>query len=170
MTTNNDIEGVTTMEHYLFRQLNFVRGQTLELMEGVTEEIADRVPEGFRNSIRWNLGHIYVVLERYAFQYIGLPQHLPAGFKEQFEFGTSPSERPESAVVPSLPELESLLKGQIARISDALAHRLQEVIDPPYTTSKGIKLATPEQFFSINLFHEGMHLSVIRTYKRMLGV
>lgn len=61
------------MESHLFKQMDFVRGQTLKLMEGVTEEQADVIPEGFRNSIRWNLGHIYVVTERIAFQYIGLP-------------------------------------------------------------------------------------------------
>src|SRR5689334_2802702 len=128
------------METHLFSQLNFVRGQTLSLMEGVTEEIADRVPEGFRNSIRWNLGHIYVVMERYSFHYTGLTQLLPEGFKEQFEFGTSPLSRPETVVVPTLPELEVLLKGQLARVEEALSDRLQEVLATPYTTSKGLVL------------------------------
>jgi hypothetical protein len=157
------------MEHFLFKQMVFVRSQTIKMMEGVTEEIADRIPEGFRNSIRWNLGHIYVVLERFAFQYIGLPQHLPNGFKEQFEYGTSPSNKPVSIPVPTLQELAILLKEQQERIREALAHRLQDKIVPPYTTSTGITLETPEQFLSFNLYHEGMHLSVIKLYKSLLS-
>jgi uncharacterized damage-inducible protein DinB len=157
------------MEHFLFTQMAFVRGQTLKLMDGVTEEIADRIPEGFRNSIRWNLGHIYVVLERFAFQYLGLPLHLPKGFKEQFEFGTSPLNNPVSVPVPTLQELETLLKEQQERIRDVLAHRLQEKIVPPYTTSSGMTLETPEQFLSFNLYHEGMHLNVIKLYKSLLS-
>lgn len=157
------------MEHFLFKQTAFVRGQTLKLMEGVTEEIADRIPEGFRNNIRWNLGHIYVVLERLAFQYIGLPQHLPEGFKEHFEYGTSPLNNPVSIRVPTLKELEALLKNQQERIHEALAHRLQEKVNPPYTTSAGMTLETPEQFLSFSLYHEGMHLSVIRLYKSLLS-
>ncbi|WML48514.1 DinB family protein [Neobacillus sp. PS3-34] len=157
------------MEQFLFNQLAFVRGQTLKLMDGVTEEMADRIPEGFRNTIRWNLGHIYVVLERISFQYLGLPQHLPEGFKEQFENGTSPLDATASYRVPTLLELETLLKEQQARIHDTLAHRLHEKVIPPYTTSAGMTLETPEQFLSFNLYHEGMHLTVIRMYKNLLS-
>lgn len=157
------------MENFLFKQMAFVRGQTLKMLEGVTEDIADRIPEGFRNTIRWQLGHIYVVLERCAFQYLGLPLHLPTGFKEQFEYGTSPLNTPVSVLVPTLQELETLLKEQQERIQEALEHRLQEKIVPPYTTSAGMTLETPEQFLSFNLYHEGMHLSVIKLYKSLLS-
>ncbi|MNI33839.1 DinB superfamily protein [compost metagenome] len=157
------------MEHYLFKQMAFVRGQTLKMVEGLSEEIADRVPEGFRNTIRWNLGHIYVVLERFGFQYIGLPQHLPEGFKEQFEYGTSPLTHSPSVVVPTLKELEDLLKAQPERIREALEHRLHEQIIPAYTTSTGVTLETPEQFLSLNLYHEGMHFSTIKLYKTLLS-
>ncbi|RCX23729.1 DinB family protein [Fontibacillus phaseoli] len=156
------------MEHFLFNQLAFVRGQTLKLVEGVTEQLADRIPEGFRNTIRWNLGHIYVVCERFAFQHLNLPQHLPNGFKEQFENGTSPIQ-PVSFPIPTLTELEILLKEQQERIRQALEHRLQEKIVPPYTTSAGMILETPEQFLSFNLYHEGMHLSIIKLYKKLLS-
>ncbi|NRD77104.1 DinB family protein [Bacillus sp. BRMEA1] len=157
------------MEHYLFKQMEFVREQTLKQIEGVTEEIADRIPKGFRNTIRWNLGHIYVVLERFAFQYMGFPQHLPEGFKELFEYGTSPLSYPASVRVPTLHELETLLKEQKDRIHEAIANRLEEKIVPPYTTSAGITLETPEQFLSFNLYHEGMHLAIIKLYKVLLS-
>jgi hypothetical protein len=157
------------MEHFLFNQLALVRAQTLKIVEGITEETADRIPEGFRNSIRWQMGHIYVVLERFAFQYIGLPLHLPEGFKEQFEYGTSPLNAPISVPVPTLQELKTLLKDQLERIRDALGHRLQEKVIPPYTTSAGMTLETPEQFLSFNLYHEGMHISVIKLYKTLLS-
>jgi DinB superfamily len=156
------------MEQFLFNQLAFVRNQTLNLLEGVTEEMADRVPEGFRNTIRWNLGHIYVVVERFAFQYLGLPQHLPDGFKEQFEYGTSPLNA-HTFRVPTLSELEDLLKAQQVRIQETLAYRLEVKIIPPYTTSAGMKLETPKQFLTFNLYHEGMHLSVIKLYKSLLS-
>lgn len=157
------------MDSYLFRQMNFVREQTLKQLQVVTEETADRIPEGFRNSIRWNAGHVYVVLERYAFLYTGLPLHMPEGFKEQFEFNTSPLTRPQGVRVPTLPELEQLLSEQLERIHQALAHRLSERLANPYTTSTGMTLETPEQFLSFNLFHEGMHMSVIKLYKKLLA-
>ncbi|PYI56580.1 DinB family protein [Paenibacillus flagellatus] len=157
------------MDPFLFDQLTFVRGQTLKAMEGVTEELADRIPDGFRNSLRWQLGHVYVVLERFAFQYIGLPLYRPDGFKELFEYGTSPAAWPETVRVPTLAELEVLLREQPGRIREALEHRLKERIEPPYTTSTGVTLAAPEQFISFGLYHEGMHQSVVKLYKTLLN-
>lgn len=156
------------MEHHLFKQLAFVRGGTLKAAGGVSEEMADIIPDGFRNSIRWNLGHVYVVLERFAFQYIGLPQHLPDGFKERFEYGTSPLTSVSSSSVPSLSELEQLLGDQNVRIQAALQDRLQEKITP-YTTSTGFTMDSPEQFLSLALYHEGLHQSVIKLYKNLLN-
>lgn len=157
------------MSHYLFDQLAKARSLTLKAMNGVTEEMADRIPAGFRNHIRWNLGHIYVVQERFAFHYIGLPLQLPDGFKELFEYGTSPLAPPDNVKSPTLSELEALLSGQSQRIQDALSDRLQDEVVPPYTTSAGFILGSPEQLLSFNLYHEGMHVSVIKLYKKLLG-
>lgn len=156
------------MSHYLFKQLAFVRGGTVNAIEGLSEEAADIIPDGFRNSIRWNLGHVYVVLERFAFHYIGLPLQLPDGFKALFEYGTTPLNPPEGVTPPTLPELEALLSGQLGRIQEALGDRMQQAIEPPYTTSTGITLASSEQFLSFNLYHEGMHQSVIKQYKKLI--
>lgn len=158
------------MPHYLFDQLAKARSITLKAMDGVTEEIADRIPDGFRNHIRWNLGHLYVVQERFAFQYVGLPLQMPNGFREMFEYGTTPLSPPDNLTPPTLPELEALLRDQSQRIQDALAERMQEAVVPPYTTSAGFVLGTLEQLLSFNLYHEGMHVSVIRLYKKLLGV
>ncbi|MBM7567604.1 DinB family protein [Paenibacillus sacheonensis] len=158
------------MEHYLYGQLAFVRAQTLKLAEGVSERDADRIPEGFRNNIRWHLGHIYVVMERYAYKYTGLPLNAPDGWAAWFEFGTSPLTAPEGAVLPTLDELRERLGGQIERIQATYESRIQEPVATPYTTTSGLLLETLEQFFSINLYHEGMHLSTIRAYKRLLSI
>ncbi|WP_410512277.1 DinB family protein [Paenibacillus sp. BR2-3] len=154
------------MQHYLFDQLAFVRAQISKVMKGVTEELADQIPQGYRNSIRWQLGHIYVVCERFAFQYIGMPLHLPEGYKELFENGTSPLTAPTSIPLPSLQELAFLLQEQQERIRNGLGHQMQVKV-PPYTTSGGMTMETPEQFLSFDLFHEGMHLSVIKMYKKV---
>jgi hypothetical protein len=47
-------------EEMIFNILEKVRANTLQNAEGITEEAADRMPEGFNNTIRWHLGHIYV--------------------------------------------------------------------------------------------------------------
>ena len=59
------------MNEAIFNQLDFARGGTLKSVENVTEQEADIIPEGFANSIRWNLGHIYTVHEQFAFATAG---------------------------------------------------------------------------------------------------
>lgn len=149
-------------------QLTSIRSFTLKQLEGLNEEQADLIPSGFRNSIRWNAGHIYAVLERFALQSPQLPMLLPDGFKAQFEFGTSPADWQETPRVPALPELKELLSEQPERLRLALDGRLDEPV-PPYTTSTGITLSTPRQFLTLGLYHEGMHFSVIKLYRRLLG-
>ena len=158
------------MDHFVFNQLEFVRSQTLKLAEGVSEKAADLVPDGFRNNIRWHLGHIYVVLERLAFKYDAMPLDMPPGWTERFETGSSPLAAPTDVAVPTLEELRARLGSQIARIRRTLDGNLQETVASPYTTSAGMYLGTPEHFLAFNLYHEAMHLSTIRAFKRLLSV
>lgn len=157
------------MEKILFDDLVAVRTETLKVMEGITEELADRIPTGFRNNIRWQLGHIYTITEFLAFLKLNLPMNLPEGFVDRFSSGKSPLDETDKSVpMPTLPELESLLKEQWDRIRDALTGRLNEST-PTLMTSIGLGLNTPEQLIRYNMYHEGLHCGIISVYKKMLS-
>ncbi|TFE27556.1 DinB family protein [Cohnella luojiensis] len=158
------------METNLFDQMANIRRQTLEVMEGVTEELADRIPDGFRNNIRWHLGHVYTATEFLALSGLKLPMILPEGFIERFASGTSPlDDKAKSVPLPTLSQLGSLLKEQTERIREALpSSRLNESI-PAITTSTGLDLLTPEQALRYNLYHEGLHFAIIPVYKKLLS-
>ncbi|MGF6950152.1 putative damage-inducible protein DinB [Neobacillus sp. B4I6] len=157
------------MEKNLFDHLAFNRTQTLKAMEGVTEELADRIPANFRNNIRWQLGHIYTATEILAFLQLKLPMNLPEGFMERFITGTSPLDDLDKMVpMPTLPELESLLKEQYERVREVLTGRLDEST-PVLTTSTGLDLHSPKELLTYNLYHEGLHFGIITAYKKMLS-
>jgi len=152
---------------YLFDQLTFVRGQTLKALEGVSEATANVVPEGFRNSILWHAGHIYVVHERFAFVLQGKEAKLPPAYTASFGMGTSPAswtKRP-----PALAEIREMLREQQARVEQTWQGKLQEGAPEPYTTSAGMTLATTEAFLNFTLYHEGMHFQAIKMYKMLLS-
>jgi uncharacterized damage-inducible protein DinB len=153
------------MSDYLFRQLEFAREQTLKAVTDITEDVADTIHTGFRNNIRWNLGHIYLAQENYAFRFLGMPLTLPANYPDLFAHGTSPLNWTEAP--PSLSELIHLLSGQLERIRSALKHRLDEKIEKPYTTSAGLYIETVRELLSFMLYHEGMHFSCIKVYKAL---
>ena len=154
------------MAHYIFKQLQFVRNNTLTEVSELTEQQIILMPPGFRNNIKWHLGHIYVVQEKFAFDLTGEEPEYPTSFTEWFGTGSSPSDWKEE-VLPTLEELITLLKQQILRIEQTFSSNLNKHI-LPYTTSTGLTIASVQQLLSFCLYHEGMHFGTIKSLKRLL--
>lgn len=155
------------MEHYLFKQLRFIRESTIRQLAELDEEASVIIPQGFNNHIKWNAGHIYVVQEKFAFQLVGEKTAMPGHFAELFAPGTKPADWGELEP-PPMRELIRLLEEQVDRIEYSLPSRLKEAVEPPYTTSTGFTLSAVEQLLSFCLYHEGMHFHAIKVYNRLL--
>ncbi len=145
----------------LFNQLEAYREETLQLIEAVAEEMADQIPSGFRNNIRWNLGHIY--LDQYLWiQHLTKEQQpIPDGFKEWFAYGTSPEDW--KTAPPSLEALKEFLTDQPKQIRASYGERLDEEFP---ATEMGMH--TIEQVLIRTIFHEGLHLEAIKAIRRFL--
>lgn len=152
------------MDSFILNQLEFVRNNTINAVEGMTEELANKIPDGFRNNIRWHLGHIYFNLEGFAFYPNNLPMELPNDFNRFFASGTSPLNW--NSTTTNTQEIILLLKEQPNRIRRELEHRLREKVEKPFTHPSGkIKLESVAEFLCFNLYHEGMHLNSIKNIK-----
>lgn len=156
------------MKSYLFKQLRFVRNQTLSHVEGINNESSHRIPKGFNNNIKWNLGHIYVVQENFAFRHLEDKMLIPRNFKNYFGPGTKPEYW--DAAVPDIHELIQLLTNQVLRVEQTLESQLKKSFGKPYVTSTGIQLTTIEEFLSFCLYHEGMHFDAIKSIKRTFEI
>jgi DinB superfamily len=145
----------------LFNQLETYRGETLALVEKITEEEAERIPTGFNNNIRWNLGHIY--LDQYLW--------IEAVTKEKsdqtrmlnqwFGFGTSPTNFNEST--PSFTVLKELLCSQPMQIKEKYGDHLEKELQP---TEMGMH--SIEQVLIRTIYHEGLHAAAIQYLKRFM--
>ncbi|QOY34261.1 DinB family protein [Anaerobacillus isosaccharinicus] len=153
------------MAHFIFTQLDFIRKNTLKAFEDINEEKADYIPKGFKNNIRWHLGHLYVVQEKLAFTPLDLPMELPTEMLAFFAPGTAPEDW--KTAPPTMEEIKTLLEKQIDRVYEALQDRLHEQVNHPFTTKSGLTLETVEQFLSFNLYHEGVHVSTIKALKAL---
>lgn len=145
----------------LFTQLESYRSELLTVLEGVTEEIADSIPAGFRNNIRWNMGHVYLDQYLWIAALTKDRSDVPESFQRWFGFGTSPADFTEDT--PSFDELKKLLKIQPANINETFGNRLEEEFTP---TEMGMH--TIEQVLIRTIFHEGMHLQTINNLKKCL--
>jgi hypothetical protein len=155
------------MVSFIFKQLQFARNQTLKALDGVSESVATRIPDNFKNHILWQAGHIYLVQERFAFLVHQIDGELPESYMALFAPGTSPQSW--SGEPPALTEVINLLEKQQQRIQEVLRDRTQEDAPKPYTTSSGLTLGTIGEFLNFTLYHEGMHFNSIKQYKVLLN-
>lgn len=154
------------MSQAWLHQLAFVRQVTVKAAQGLSEQALDYVPEGFNNNIRWNLGHIYVVQERFAFHFAGEPTQIPDNFERWFAKGSKPADWLEEDRLPARDDLLELLAEQPERIRKVLHNRLDELVAAPFTTGTGLTLNTVGEFLSFTLYHEGIHFNAIGLLKR----
>jgi hypothetical protein len=154
------------MVNYLFKQLRFVRGQTLKQINGMSEEETCTVPRGFNNNILWNLGHILLVHEKFSFALTNEKMELPKHIAEMFAPGTKPENW--GTQVPRLDEIVHLLSKQIDRIEQILEHRLEDNLEQPFVTSAGLELSSVKESLSFCLYHEGMHFATLKALKQQM--
>ncbi|WP_079504433.1 DinB family protein [Mesobacillus jeotgali] len=145
----------------LFNLLESCRSEVLAVSDTVTAEDAEKIPAGFHNNFRWNLGHIY--LDQYLWIQAVTKEKadIPENFNNWFGYGTSPANFTEET--PSYAELKELLKAQPARIKELYGDRLEEEFPP---TEMGMH--TIEQVLVRTIFHEGMHLQTILDIKKCM--
>lgn len=144
-----------------FAQLDNYRSDLLAALEGITDEMADKVPAGFRNNIRWNMGHVYVDQYLWIAALTKDMSNIPETFQKWFGFGTSPADFTKET--PSFTELKELLKIQPNSIKNTYGNRLEEEFSP---TEMG--MYTIEQVLIRTIFHEGMHFQAILDIKKSL--
>ncbi|WP_409252356.1 DinB family protein [Bacillus sp. SCS-153A] len=152
----------------LFKQMEFIRMRTIAALDNTTEEMADLVPPGFKNSIRWNLGHIYLSHENIIHSFVGEKGYVPESFKELFGFNTSPDQWDTD--VPSLSQLRELLSGQPDRLKKTFMGRLSERGGKPFQMTKNIAFETVAEVISFANWHEGLHQGTITALKRVQGI
>lgn len=149
----------------LLKQVELIRSITIKTVETVTDEEADVQPAGFNNTIRWHLGHIYLVQERLAFHFAGFPVDVPQNYIDLFGNGTKPTEWRSEA--PPIAELAARLSEQPGRIRTLLGDKLNEAPAVPFHNYNGT-LDTIGSIINFSLYHEGGHNASLQTIKRLI--
>lgn len=155
-------------EEMIFQQLRFIRMRTLAALDATSEEMADVMPEGFANNIRWNLGHIYVTQEKLAYSFLNESPYLPDHYLDLFNARTNPTMWEVEA--PSLSSLRSLLAEQLDRLEETFRGRLSEKGEKPFRLGENFEFTTLGEVLSFMSWHEGLHQGTITSLKRAQGI
>ncbi|WNS76253.1 DinB family protein [Bacillus sp. DTU_2020_1000418_1_SI_GHA_SEK_038] len=152
------------MEQTIIIHMERVREITEKTITNIPEEMADTIPQGFNNNIRWNFGHIAFIQEKLIFGVLGEEMRIPSHYEHLFGAGTSPADW--KGTPPSLREIADVLKEQKTRIKNFIQGRFHERLPTPFTNRSGIKFYTVGETFLFSFYHEALHIETIKQLYR----
>lgn len=152
-------------EKMIFDQFEFARNITLHVANDITEENADVIPNGFPNSLRWQLGHVYASVEGIVFHMSNEKVNLPDGYAELFNRGTRPADW--KITPPKVDEIMPLLSEQVGRVKETFSGRLDEKLPQPMNAGP-LTLETIGELLAFASFHESEHIGCIKSLKNAI--
>jgi len=150
----------------LIRNMRAMRNYSHQLLEGLTTAQLTVVPQGAANSILWNIGHVCTDQVNMLYAPAGLPSPLPDDFHTWFDPGTSPSDwtkQPDLALVfAASRELTTTV------VRDFEGRKFRDFT--PYSLAEGYSIDSIEEAIAYHTIHEGMHIGVILTLRRLVTI
>ena len=147
------------MPQAIIKTAKTVRQLAIKQIEAIPEELFDSRPEGFSNTVRWNVGHIISSFDFFlTIGGITFTSHLPENYRALFSTGTRPSDWSEAG--PSKEELLSLMSGQLAIINEITPDVLNQTLQTPVELGF-LRFDTVGEIFNFAFIHEAMHLTTI---------
>ncbi|SDM78673.1 DinB superfamily protein [Paenibacillus sp. yr247] len=148
-------------DSFVFGMLAKNRGRLLQLVEGCPEDKRNVVPEGFNNSVHWQIGHVLTVTERLVF---GLAEQAPvlsADYQTFFGNGTKPADWQEEP--PGWDLLMAQLKEQSNRICESLKDKLEVSVKENF-----LKAESVGELIVSSVLHEVNHAGTISAMLKVL--
>jgi hypothetical protein len=141
-----------------------LRASTLNLIDGLSIEQLNKVPNGFNNNIIWNLGHLVAAQQGICYKRAGVETRVEESFFDLYKPGTKP-ERHISQ--DEFEEIKSLLVSTINQLEEDYSNSIFKEY-PAFTTRYGVELASLEDAINFLPFHDGFHLGYIMALKRAI--
>lgn len=151
----------------LLKQFTFWRYRTIQALDATSEEQADYLPEGFTNTVRWNLGHILVTADFALERFTDIEKILPGHYTALFKAGTRPEEWMESP--PTLVEIKHYLLEQNNCMKE-LEGKLDDSLQHDFSIGSYLNLKTTGELLLFLMNHENLHLGTISGLKRAQGL
>ena len=127
------------------------------ILETLTLDKLNTKPEGFNNTIFWNIKHVVITQQLLTYRLSGLPVLVSEAEIEAFKKGTKSEGK---ATIEDLELLKSQLFTTLEKTKEDYQNGLfKKYIE--YTVSTKSTLTTIDEALAFNSFHEGIHFGYI---------
>jgi hypothetical protein len=136
----------------------------LKVLDNHSLEQLNKIPEGFSNNLIWNIAHCIAAQQSLIYKLSGLPSIVSEDFISKYSKGTKPEGDVSQAEVDEIRRLLSETLHQVQKdYADQVFVNYRE-----YTTSMGFTLRNVEDALSFNNYHEGTHLGIILSIRKLV--
>ncbi|HLR79290.1 MAG TPA: DinB family protein [Bacillota bacterium] len=143
------------------------RMSTMSNLKRLDEAQWDMQPPGFNNTIRWNAGHNFVIVETFLAPEIEGYEIVHPEWVPLFEDGTRPADWGDDVEIPTSDEIRSALREQVNRLSDQLGDRDVKLSKPLVIGDNVLEIETLEGMIQFLSWHEGTHAGIINALSKI---
>ena len=136
----------------------------LKIIEQLSLDQLNLIPEGHKNNIAWNMAHLVVTHQLLCYKNSGLNILVTEEMVEKYQKGTAPKN-------DMTQEEMDYVKEQLIALVDTFEEDYEANIFTeykPYSTSMNVTLNNFHEALLFNNFHEGIHLGVILSLKKLV--
>lgn len=133
----------------------------LDTFDKVSVEDMTKIPEGFKNNIHWQLGHVAGMMELPTAALTDSKTDDSKRYQKYFGYGTSPDDFDDET--PSLDEIKALLEGQVPRLEDIEEERLEEDLPREF-----MGMTKRYEQLSFMILHESLHAGKIQEMAKLI--
>ncbi|MEP6597573.1 MAG: DinB family protein [Ginsengibacter sp.] len=141
------------------------RKMFLKLMEDLSIDSLNKVPEGFTNNIIWNFGHAIVSQQIICYKLATLPLKIDESYILKYSKGTKPETFLDENELAFLKEQAVVLIDEL--ITDIENNEFNNYSS--YTTAFGVELNSVNDAIKYLTMHEGLHLGYAMALKRSIN-
>jgi hypothetical protein len=153
------------MTEFVFKYIRRNREIFLELVNSLSIDQLNKIPEGFNNNIAWNFGHIVVSTQSLCYVRPEIKPGIDIPFKIKYQKGS----KPESFIAQ---EEIDILKQQLLSSIDTIEQDVKQGIFnnvKPYSTATyGYEMHTIEEILTCTLAHDSLHYGYALAQKRLV--
>ena len=133
-----------------------------DLLENLTLEQLNKVPEGFNNNIIWNVAHTIVTQQLLVYKLSAMPMIVSDELVEMYRKSTKVERDVTQAEVDLI---KGLLFSTIEKTKEDYENRVFQTYHE-YTVTTKNTLTNVDEAIAFNNFHEGIHLGYVLALKR----
>jgi hypothetical protein len=147
-----------------FKIIDLAQQNMIKLLDSLSIEQINRIPDGYNNNLIWNFAHVIASLQMLCYVRAGLPARLDENFVSAYKIGT----KPEAFVTTEeYQRIKQLAADGLNQLKEDYTNNFFRDFKP-FTTAAGVAMSDIDFVITYVCFHHGNHQGYCIALKRLV--